>query len=32
MKNYFEGNATKDEALDVFKKAIKEKYPDVTVE
>jgi len=32
MKNYFEGNATKDEALDMFKKAIVEKYPDVTAE
>ncbi len=32
MKNYFEGNATKDEALDQFKKAVKEKYPEVTVE
>ncbi len=32
MKNYFLGNATKDEALDMFKKAVGEKYPDVTVE
>ena len=32
MKNYFQGNATKDEALDMFKKAIVEKYPDVTAE
>lgn len=32
MKNYFQGNATKDEALDMFKKAVGEKYPDVTVE
>lgn len=32
MKNYFEGNATKDEALDMFKKAIKEKYPNVTTD
>jgi len=32
MKNYFEGNATKDEALDQFKKAIKEKYPEVTTD
>ena len=29
MKNYFDGNATKEEALDMFKKAIVEKYPDV---
>ena len=32
MKNYFEGNATKDEAIEVFKKAVSEKYPDVTVD
>ncbi|SFH88969.1 ABC-type glycerol-3-phosphate transport system, substrate-binding protein [Pseudobutyrivibrio sp. OR37] len=32
MKNYFLGNATKDEALDMFKKAVHEKYPDVTVD
>ena len=32
MKNYFDGNATYDEALDQFKKAIVEKYPDLTVE
>ena len=32
MKNYFIGKATKDEALDQFKKAVKEKYPEVTVE
>ena len=32
MKNYFQGNATKDEALDMFKKAIVEKYPDVTAD
>ena len=32
MKNYFEGNATKEEALDLFKKAISEKYPTLTVE
>ncbi len=32
MKNYFEGNATKDEAIEVFKKAVAEKYPDITVE
>ena len=28
MKNYFEGNATKDEALDLFYKAVEEKYPE----
>ena len=32
MKNYFERNATKEEALDLFKKAISEKYPTLTVE
>jgi hypothetical protein len=32
MKNYFVGNATKDEALDMFKKAIVEKYPELTAE
>ncbi|MBE5916903.1 MAG: carbohydrate ABC transporter substrate-binding protein [Pseudobutyrivibrio ruminis] len=32
MKNYFQGNATKDEALDMFKKAIVEKYPEVTAD
>ncbi|MBQ3795629.1 MAG: carbohydrate ABC transporter substrate-binding protein [Butyrivibrio sp.] len=32
MKNYFDGNATLDEALDIFKKAIVEKYPELTVE
>ncbi len=32
MKNYFEGNATKDEALDMFKKAVVEKYPNLTAE
>ena len=32
MKNYFDGNATLDEALAAFKKAIVEKYPDVTAE
>ena len=31
-KNYFEGNATLDEALDMFKKAIVEKYPEVTAD
>ncbi len=30
MKNYFQGNATKEEALDQFYKAIVEKYPDLT--
>ena len=30
MKNYFEGNATKDEALDLFYKAVVEKYPELT--
>ncbi len=30
MKNYFEGNATKEEALDQFYKAVVEKYPDLT--
>ena len=32
MRNYFEGNATYDEALAQFKTAVKEKYPDITVE
>ena len=30
MKNYFEGNATKEEALDMFYKAVVEKYPELT--
>lgn len=30
MKNYFEGNATKEEALDLFYKAVVEKYPELT--
>ena len=30
MKNYFEGNATLDEALDLFYKAVVEKYPELT--
>ena len=30
MKNYFEGKATKDEALDLFYKAVTEKYPELT--
>ena len=32
MKNYFDGNATLDEALDLFKKAVGEKYPELTIE
>jgi len=32
MKGYFEGNATYDEALALFKTAITEKYPELTVE
>ena len=32
MKNYFDGNDTLDEALDIFKKAIVEKYPELTAE
>ena len=32
MKNYFDGNATLDEALDLFKKGVSEKYPELTVE
>ena len=30
MKNYFEGNATLDEALDLFYKAVEEKHPELT--
>lgn len=30
MKNYFEGNATLDEAIDQFHKAVVETYPDLT--
>jgi hypothetical protein len=30
MKNYFEGNATYEEALDIFYKAVVEKYPELT--
>ena len=30
MKNYFEGNATKEEAYDLFYKAVEEKYPELT--
>ncbi|MCR4589765.1 MAG: ABC transporter substrate-binding protein [Lachnospiraceae bacterium] len=32
MKNYYDGNASLDEALDMFKKAIVEKYPELTAE
>ncbi|SDB30141.1 hypothetical protein SAMN02910298_01483 [Pseudobutyrivibrio sp. YE44] len=32
MKNYFLGNATKDEAIAAFKKAVSEKYPDISVD
>jgi hypothetical protein len=32
MKNYFDGNATEEEALNLFKKAVVEKYPDVKTE
>ena len=28
--NYFEGNATLDEALDLFYKGVTEKYPELT--
>ncbi len=30
MKNYFEGTATKEEALDLFYKSVVEKYPELT--
>lgn len=30
MKNYFEGNATYEEALDLFYKGVTEKYPELT--
>lgn len=30
MSNYFEGNATKEEALDLFYQAVTEKYPELT--
>ena len=30
MKNYFDGNATKEEALDLFYKGVEEKYPELT--
>lgn len=32
MRNYFEGNATKEEAIDMFKTAIVEKYPELTTD
>lgn len=30
MKNYFEGNATLDQALELFYQAVEEKYPELT--
>ncbi len=30
MKNYFQGNTDKDGALDIFYKAVKEKYPELS--
>lgn len=30
MKNYFDGNATLDEALELFYKSVEEKYPELT--
>ncbi|MCR5094000.1 MAG: ABC transporter substrate-binding protein [Lachnospiraceae bacterium] len=30
MKNYFDGNATYEEALDLFYKGVEEKYPELT--
>ena len=30
MKNYFDGNATYEEALDQFYKSVTEKYPELT--
>lgn len=30
MKNYFDGNASYDEALDQFKQAVAEKYPELS--
>ena len=30
MKNYFEGKATKDEALELFYKCVEEKYPELS--
>jgi hypothetical protein len=32
MKNYFDGNATYEEALNEFKKAIVVKYPELKTE
>lgn len=32
MKNYFDGNATYEEALELFKKGISEKYPELSFE
>ena len=32
MKNYFENNASYEDALAQFKKAVSEKYPDVTTD
>ncbi len=32
MKNYFDGNATYEEALEQFKKAVVEKYPELTTD
>ena len=29
MKDYFEGNCDKDTAIETFKKAVIEKYPDL---
>ena len=30
MKNYFDGNATYEEALDLFYKGVTEKYPELS--
>lgn len=30
MKNYFDGNASYDEALDQFKQGVAEKYPELS--
>ena len=32
MKNYFDGNATKEEAIELFKTAISEKYPELEID
>lgn len=32
FKNYFDGNATYDEALEAFKKDVKTKYPEVSID